>query len=220
MKHLQRLVVFRSAEFATALTAVVDTQALNRIRRSVLFGCMVIVFASGCHPVRDGYRHYPRGAMSLPTGTMTRQIQAAQIEKAHRDGLVLYEASWIDGSDQLGPAAIERMAIQCNSDCDFVSFVTLEPSQDETLNERRRQTLLDLAYQHGLEISPDAIRFAYPDGNELHGEESVRIASEMMRGQQQGGQQNAFGGGTDGIFGGAISGGSGGFPNYFSGGGR
>jgi len=178
---------------------------------------LAIVAVTGCYPFRDGYQHYPPGAINLPTGTLTRNWQAAQVGKSHRDGLMLYEASWIDGSDQLGPAAIERLSKACTSDCESMTLVTLEPAQDQALNDRRKQVILDLANQQGFQLSPDSIVLAYPDGNELHGEESVRIAREMMQGNQQRGQ-GGFDAGAGGMFGGPFPGNAGGFPGVFSGG--
>jgi len=183
------------------------------------FTLLLLAFGTvpGCYPFRDGHRYYCPGAINLPTGTTTRHWQAAQVEKSGRDGLVLYEASWIDGSDQLGPAAIERLAKACKSEGEFMTLVTLEPTQDQVLNDRRKRAILDLANQHGFVLSPDSVVLAYPDGNELHGEESVRIAREMMQGNQQR-RQGGFGAGTGGIFGGPLSGNTGGFPGIFSGG--
>ncbi len=176
---------------------------------------LAISASTGCYPFRHGYFYYPSGAMNLPTGTTTRQWQSAQTDKARNDGLVLYEASWIDGSDQLGPAAIDRLTKVCSSNEVPLGFVTLEPSQDASLNDRRVQVVLDLANNRGLALSAESIVLACPDGNVLYGEESVQVAREMMQGNRRNRSQNAFGAGTGGLLGGQSPGG---FPGPFIGG--
>lgn len=166
-----------------------------------------LAFSSGCYPFRKGHTYYPPGAINLPTGTTTRQWQSAQADKSQNDGVVLYEASWIDGSDQLGPAAFNRLTSACSGDCEPLSFVTLEPSPDGSLNARRVQTILDLANNCGIALSPESIVLAHPDGNVLYGEESAQITREMMQGNRRSGNRNVFGAGTGGLFGGSQPGG-------------
>lgn len=170
---------------------------------------LVIAGTSGCFPFRDGYNYYPPGAINQPTGTATRQWQTAQAEKSHSDGLVLYEAAWIDGSDRLGPAATDRLARACVSGCSSSVFLTLEPSTDPAMDERRIQAIVDFANNRGTAISPESIVVARPDGNELYGEESVRIAREMMQGNQQNRGISGLGAGLQGLFGGST------IPGYY-----
>lgn len=157
---------------------------------------------TGCYPFRNGVTYYPPGAINQPTGTATRQWQTAQATKSRSDGLVLFEASWVDGSDRLGPAAIDRLEKACASGCVSPTFVTLERSQVPALDERRVQAILDFANNRGVSISPDSIVLSRPDGSELHGEESVRVAREMMQGNQQNRSIFGFNPTPGGLFGG------------------
>jgi len=172
---------------------------------------MLTIFA-GCYPYRDGHSYFPTGAINLPTGTATRQWQTAQADKASYSGVVLYEASWIDGSDQLGPAAIDRLSVACRSDSESLSLITLEPSQDVALDGRRVQAVLDVANRQGIALPPEAIVVARPDGNRLYGEESVQVAREMMQGNRRVRNPNVLGADAGGILGGPSMGGFGGFP--------
>jgi len=191
----------------------------NRLPLSISATLVIGVF-SGCYPFRDGYRYFPPGAIPPPAGTHTRHWQTAQVDKAHRGGLVLNEASWIDGTDRLGPAAIDRLSRNEGVQCEPIQQVTLEPADDPILNDRRKQVISDLMAKNGIELSPDSIVLGTSDSNILQGEESLRIAREMMQGNQNGNNQNGFGGGTNpgGFLGGPNQQGFGGFPgDYFGG---
>lgn len=180
--------------------------------RSVLLPLFLFATVIGCYPLRDGHSYFPTGAINLPTGTVTRQWQSAQADKARGAGLVLYEASWIDGSYELGPAAIDRLTTACGSDQQPLGMVTLEPSQNEALDNQRVQAVLNLANSRGITLPPEAIVVARPDGNRLYGEESVQVAREMMQGNRRVPNPNVFGPNTGGMFGGPSMGGFGGFP--------
>ena len=180
--------------------------------RPMLLLFLLLATVTGCYPFRDGHSYFPKGAINLPTGTATRQWQSAQADKSRSAGFVLYEASWIDGSDQLGPAAIDRLTTACSSDLEPLGLVMLEPSLDGALDGRRVQAVLNVANSRGISLPSEAIVIARPDGNQLYGEESVQVAREMMQGNRRVRNPNGLGSGPGGIFGGPFMGGFGGFP--------
>ncbi len=100
-----------------------------------------VAFSTGCYPLRHGITYYPPGAINLPAGSSARQWQVAQSDKVHSDGLVLYEAAWIDRSAELGPAAIARIANACHSESEPLCTVTLEAAPDDSLNNKRVQAV-------------------------------------------------------------------------------
>jgi hypothetical protein len=183
--------------------------------RTLFMSLILVGFATGCYPFRDGYTYYPQGAMPQPAGTLTQQWQLAQSDKVDGQGLVFNEAAWVDGSDQLGPAAIRKLQRGCSDEHAMVHSITLEPSADTGLNDRRIQAITDLAAGFGLSISPDSIRLAYMDGNVLYGEEANRISKEMMQGNRP--ESTFLGDGEGGLFGGDPLGGSS-FPRGIGGG--
>lgn len=139
----------------------------------------------GCYSLREGHDHFPPGALNQPVGTLTRQWQAAQADKARENGLVLYEAAWIGKSDRLGPSAKSRLAEICHQNDCLESLITLETSHDATLDEQRKQAVLNFASSHGVSLDPELIAVAAPDSNVLYGEESVRVSREMMQGNRR-----------------------------------
>lgn len=150
----------------------------------------------GCYSLREGHEHFPPGALNQPVGTLTRQWQAAQVDKAQEHGLVLYQAAWVGDSDQLGPAAKGRLAEFCHQESCGEALVTLETSHNQSLDEQRRQAILNFASSHGVSLDPELIAFAAPDSNLLYGEEAVRLSREMMQGNQQNVGLDGFGSGN------------------------
>ncbi len=184
-------------------------RTMNRMWLLVIY--LGSVGTLGCQPFRAGHSYFPPGAVPAPPGTYLRQWQAAHADKAHRDGVVLQEAAWIDHSDRLGPAAIERLLSAFVSQSRAVEQITLEPAEDAALNARRKQVVQDLLAQQNIDFPIQSIVCGISDANIMYGQESVRLGNELMQGNHNMNNQGATGFGS--FFSGFTGSGSG--SGYF-----
>jgi hypothetical protein len=189
-------------------------QSLNsrrfcRHRQLALAVALAVVAAStGCRFHRpigpDKCANIKPGAMPAPTGTYTCQWQNAQAERAEAGKYVVQQCEWYMGGKSLGPdgrSHVDRIG-------KFVSQtpfpVVVARSDDDTLNEARRQLVVEKLVACGVEDANDRVIIERPEGEGLYGPEAVRYGSLRSLGI------SSFGGGAGGGGGGIGGGGMGG----------
>lgn len=160
----------------------------------------VLSSTGGCYTYRHGKSYFPKGAINQPVGTFTRQWQSLQVEKAHENGLVLYEAAWVNHSDTLGPAAKQQLASLLEPDCRQAPLVTIEMSGDSALDELRKQSVVNYLQQLNPEFALQLNVKALRSSNVLYSEEATRVSREMMQIDRGGSLGNGIGNSTGGYF--------------------
>ncbi len=182
-------------------------------RHTVLWTAFALVAASaGCRLHRpigpDKCANIPPGSIPAKTGTYTCQWQTAQIERAQAGKYVIQQSEWYMNGTTLGPDGrrhVDQIA-KCVSQTPFP--VVVAQSDDEELNEKRRQALVEKLATCGLADADQRVVIDRPEGEGLYGPEATRYGSLRMLGLSGGGFGGGGGGG--GFGGGGLGGGGGG----------
>lgn len=177
-----------------------STWRSTRLLTAGVIALWVLSSTGGCYTYRHGKSYFPKGAINQPVGTFTRQWQNLQVEKAHENGLVLYEAAWVNHSDTLGPAAKQQLSALLEPDCRQAPLVTIEMSADAALDELRKQSVVNylqqLSPEFALQLNVKVLR----SPNVMYGEEATRVSREMMQIDRGGSLGNGNGNSTGGYF--------------------
>jgi hypothetical protein len=176
---------------------------------AALAGC-----AAGDQCALDRCATIPPGAMPLPTGAYTRNLQDAQAVQAEADDFVIYHHEWYLGGIELGPYGKYHLQ-QIAQRLPGVPFpVIVQASADPKLNETRRVEVIKNLMAAGLVDVEPRVVVGFPLAGGLYGDEGERIFNQMQQGV--GNPYGFFGG----AFGGGYGGGFGGYGSNFFGGGR
>lgn len=188
---------------------------------------------------------FPPGAVPLPSGTHSRRMMAAQGVKAAGNRLVIYQHEWFQGGRTLGPGGyrhlneliaefrtnpqqilIEPQTVRIDRDSeDFLKsddeLYRESVRQARELDAYRRQGVIDVLSEAGIENAEYLVVLGYPRYKKLYGDESFNAYQQFInpnagfggRGNRGGGfNNNRFGGGGGfgnfGGFGGGFGGGN------------
>ena len=183
-----------------------------RANRFICSGIIVIAATlGGCHSRRgicgvDHCADVPCGAIPGRPGNHLCQWQQAQVRSASTDLGVFYQADFVGTSEQLGPAAQQRVASLIQQGSIGTVPLIVEPSDDPQRDMARTISLASALSAGGATITSDQIQVAYPPALGLEGFRAQQVARTASRSGGQGGGQ---GGGGAGLGGGGLGGGGG-----------
>ncbi|MDB4679060.1 hypothetical protein OAE79_01855 [Rhodopirellula sp.] len=89
----------------------------------------------------DHHADITAGAIPEPAGTKMFQIQQSQVEAAEQDQNVLYLADFIGKTSQLAPMTLDRLARRNAAKSLSLNMLTIEPSGDADLDQKRLLTV-------------------------------------------------------------------------------
>lgn len=185
---------------------------INRLARH---GWIALAFAGGCC-WHCGGGHM--GAMkhaddATPHGTAVNAWYEEQANRAEANDFTIYLNEWYMGGLDLGPMGLHHIADIARRAPDVPFPVVLEPHLDASLNEQRRQHIINTLQQQGIGDAEARVIVAYPQAEGLYAEEGSRIFYQMFQNRNnanRGGYNNGFGGGFGGWDNGWGGGGGGG----------
>jgi hypothetical protein len=191
------------------------------IYRIFVFGALLgSTILPGCHTGHGFWGHgfwghdcqcladIPPGAIAQPLGTFDCQWQVTQAQLAEADDFVIYQYEWTDG---VQPSPFGRDHLQAISErLQFASAsVVIERSGDESLDQVRRQVVVDFLASNGYESPDDLVVIGKAAAEGLYGFEAPLISRGFTTSSGGGGQRSSGGGQLGGILGAGF--GSGGF---------
>jgi hypothetical protein len=116
----------------------------------------------------------PAGAVPEIAGTKVCNWQTEQIAGAIADQAVLYQADFLGSSDQLSPAALDRISRHAQSNLANVLPWVIEPSGDSTLDTARVASTINALSVRG--VPPTDVQIATPAALGLTGPQAERVA--------------------------------------------
>jgi len=116
----------------------------------------------------------PAGAIPEPAGNKVCNWQTAQVANAIADQAVLYQADFISTTDQLSPAALDRMSRHAQSNLANVLPWVVEPSGEANLDASRIASALTALSARG--VTPIDIQIATPAALGLSGPQAEGVA--------------------------------------------
>ncbi len=169
------------------------------------FGCRC---ADGLFGV-DKCADVPRGATPDPPGSHLCEWQHAQVANASIDRGMFYQADFVDTSDRLAPAAVQRIDTLVQQGAIGTVALYVEPSGDAQRDASRVLSVASTVSESGVPITPDQVQIAYPPAIGLDGFRAQQVARAASRSGNQGGQggQGGSGQGGGGLGGGGVGGG-------------
>jgi hypothetical protein len=209
-----------------ALELLAPVGAWRRVGRWSLAAALLA--ATGCRfhaPIGpDNCAAITPGAIPPLTGTYVCQWQHAQMDRAEAGKYVINKCEWFSGGTTLGPEGSQHVLKIAKTVAETGYPVVVSRSDDEALNETRRQWIVGQLLVAGLADADQRVIVERPEAEGLYGPEATRYGSMrqlgingMMGGMGGGG----FGGGGlgGGGFGGGGLGGGGGIGGGMMGGG-
>jgi hypothetical protein len=189
---------------------------MNRLSHwltALLSSAGIAIVASGCkNPCGHVCNEHPPGAMPAPLGTMACQWQQAQMERAELDDFVFYSYEWLDAAPALSQYGRDHLDKMHERILMSPYPVIVARTDDERLDEARRQALVATLAARGIEDAAERVVVGRPKAEGLLGVDVPRVSagfSGARGGGQQGGFGGQFGGGGGGGFGGGFFGGFG-----------
>lgn len=194
------------------ITACVASAALGWAAEVQAQSCGTCLSGSGLFKI-DNCATIPRRAQPAPIGTYVKAWVHLQDMKAEMDDFVFHRNMWLKGGTELGPLGRYQLDM-ISSRLPKVPFpVVISTSQDDRLDEARREVIITLLEKRGFTDASRVI-VAHPIAEALYAEEASRVAAFYLNagfGNNGIGGQNRFGG--FGGFGGGF-GGFGGFNSF------
>ncbi|MEZ6090017.1 MAG: hypothetical protein R3C05_18725 [Pirellulaceae bacterium] len=189
---------------------------LKAIKLTAVFSMLLSLASLGCASRCgilgvDACADIPAGAVPAPVGAKVCAWQTAQVSNAVADQTILYNADFIGLSDQLSPAAIERLARNADSGLVITVPSFVEPSGDAALDAARVNAVMVQLASHG--VTEPIVEVATPAALGLRGPQAERVAggfantrgssvgtgAPISRPSGLGGQAAGFGGLQGGI---------------------
>jgi len=199
-----------------ALELFAPTPARRRIAAWSLSAALLA--ATGCrfhHPIGpDNCAAITPGAIPPLTGTYVCQWQHAQMERADAGKFVINQCEWLAGGTTLGPEGSQHILKIAKTVGDTPFPIIVSRSDDEQLNETRRQRIVEQLLVAGLTDADQRVFVDRPEAEGLYGPEASRYGSMRQLGIN-GGMMGGMGGGMGG---GMMGGGMGGMGGGFGGG--
>ena len=155
----------------------------HRSRTAVYLACfMMLAGCAGRGGILgvDQCADIPCGAIPEPAGTKVCAWQSAQVQSAIADQTVLYQADFVDRTDQLSPAARQRIGRHATSGLGTQLPWVIEPSGDPDLDASRVAAVnLALSQQN---ITAVEVQIATPAALGLRGPLAEQVAGRVGSG--------------------------------------
>lgn len=174
--------------------------------RAIVVAAAVLGFA-GCHHRYHDCKDIPHGAIPQPIGTHVCQWQTEQMARAEQDDFVIYRYEWLRDSAQFSPYGGRHMMGIAGRLPHAPFPVVIEPSDDATLDQARREAATRMLAELGMPDAADRVVIGAPEAEGLFGQEAPQVTEELFD-TRGGGRRPASGfGGFRGGFRGALGGG-------------
>lgn len=198
------------------------------IRRSCPLKMAVVVtlglcsLSMGCQSTNgflgvDRGARIDKGAIPAPAGTHVCQWQQIQTGRAEQDDFVINTNEWSGDGQELGPDGRRHVQTIAGRIRTSPFPVLIAAGEDESLNQIRKQVIIDMLQERGVVDASQRTVIGYPEAEGLYGTEAARFGSMRMMGiggMGMGGVGGMGGGGG----GGGLGGGMGGFGGGSGGG--
>jgi hypothetical protein len=157
----------------------------------------------------DNCSTIPRYAQPAPAGTYVNAWRHLQTVKAEMDDFVIYRHMWYRGGNELGPMGRYYLDLISNRMLRQPFPIVIETTQDDRVDEERRDVIISLLERRGL-TDPSRVIVGYPIAEGMWAEMAPRIAAQYINpGFGMGGIGGMGGFGGFGGFGGGGFGGGG-----------
>jgi hypothetical protein len=155
----------------------------------------------------DNCATIPKGAQPAPVGTYVHMFMKIQETNAEADDFVIYKHMWYKGGTELGPMGRYQLEQICRRLPTVPFPVVVATSQNDHLDEMRRETVVRLLASRGM-LDPTRVIVAYPIAEGLIGEEGPRVLQGILNTGYGNPYYGGFGGpGFPGLYGGGFFGG-------------
>ncbi|MCS6853092.1 MAG: hypothetical protein NZ700_18200 [Gemmataceae bacterium] len=156
----------------------------------------------------DNCSRIPRGAIPEPVGSKVLRFQNVQAGKAEADDFVIYKHEWFLDGQELGPYGRYHLNLIARRLPEVPFPVVVQQSNDEALNEARRQVIIRELAVRGILDAPERVIVAFPEAEGMYGEQAEATFQRMMTGGGGGGLTGITPfGGFRGTFRGGLGGG-------------